>query len=340
MGDGRVVGVVGRRRRPSSRSDRGRALHRLRADGRRPTCDARRDPPAGAARAARRGRRSTRSRSSSTVGRPRIAPSDAIDRSSPRVDAARRPVPSATSGRHSSGVLGEERPDAGRVGGAWPLGSCGGTTRRGGRGAGWWRRRAGAASRARPSRARGRRAARGWRSRRPCAGGPRAGRRRPTRTLTPARALAGLGGHARQDGDRELEALRAVDGQDPHGVVVGLGQQRLVHPRAVGALQLGPLEERPQAAAAGLLERAGLVDEEPQPAPHLGRPRVAEGRAGTPAARAASRSSRRRRARSHHRSRHSDRRCAQRQPRPDGRRRRSSGGVAPEVPPPAGLAGR
>ncbi len=49
---------------------------------------------------------------------------------------------------------------------------------------------------------------------------------------------------AAHDGDRELEALGGVDGHDPHGVVVGLGQHRLGDPRALGGLLVDPVEVR------------------------------------------------------------------------------------------------
>ncbi len=67
-----------------------------------------------------------------------------------------------------------------------------------------------------------------------------------------------------------------MDREDLHRLVVGLGQQRLVHPGSVGALQFGPSDEGAEIAAVGLLERSGLVDEEAQPPPHLGRSRIAE----------------------------------------------------------------
>ncbi len=54
-------------------------------------------------------------------------------------------------------------------------------------------------------------------------------------TCTPPRRRRPRG-HARHDRDRELEALGAVDGEDPHRVVVGLGQHGLDDPRALGGL--------------------------------------------------------------------------------------------------------
>ena len=48
-----------------------------------------------------------------------------------------------------------------------------------------------------------------------------------------------LGGHTGQHGDRELKTLRAVDGHDPHTVVVGLRQHRFRYPGVVGTLKAG-----------------------------------------------------------------------------------------------------
>ena len=67
-----------------------------------------------------------------------------------------------------------------------------------------------------------------------------------------------------------------MDREDAHGVVVGLGQDGLDDARALGALQIGPVEEVSQAAALRLREGAGLVDDEPHAAPEVTRPTVGE----------------------------------------------------------------
>ncbi len=74
--------------------------------------------------------------------------------------------------------------------------------------------------------------------------------------------------------DRELEALRRVDGHHPHGVDVGLGQHRLGDPGGLLALPRGPGEVGPQPAVLSLRPGPGLVDDEPQPAPLVSRPRA------------------------------------------------------------------
>ena len=94
---------------------------------------------------------------------------------------------------------------------------------------------------------------------RPCPGWPHdAGRRAALR----------LGGEPRHDRDRELEALGGVDGHDPHGVVVVLGQDR------VGDAALGRLEPRPRQVAAdavpaGIAPRSRLVDHVAHATPHV-----------------------------------------------------------------------
>ena len=76
--------------------------------------------------------------------------------------------------------------------------------------------------------------------------------------------------------------------------------------RALSApLQLGPFDERPQVATAGVVERARLVDQEAKPAPHLGGPRVAEGERASPGARASESFEQSRSGASHQRSSHS-----------------------------------
>ncbi len=88
--------------------------------------------------------------------------------------------------------------------------------------------------------------------------------------------LPNRGGHPRHDRDRELEPLGAVDREDPHRVVVGLGQHRLHHARTFGALEVGPREEVAQAGGLRLRERACLVDDEPHPSPQVARTTVGE----------------------------------------------------------------
>ena len=75
-------------------------------------------------------------------------------------------------------------------------------------------------------------------------------------TCTPRRAACAAVVDAGADHDRELEALRAVDRHDAHGVVVGLGQHRLDDACAFGALQRRPREVVAQRAARGVAERA------------------------------------------------------------------------------------
>ena len=67
-----------------------------------------------------------------------------------------------------------------------------------------------------------------------------------------------------------------MDGHDAHGVVVGLGQDRLGDPGALGRLQLDPAQVLAQAAVGGLAPGPGLVDDEPQPPPHVARPAFGE----------------------------------------------------------------
>ena len=88
---------------------------------------------------------------------------------------------------------------------------------------------------------------------------------------------ARTGGDTGDHGDGELEALGAVDRHERDGVVVGLGQQRLVDPAALVALEVGPVEEAPQPGAPGLLEGVDLVDQEAQAPPDLTGPAVGEG---------------------------------------------------------------
>ena len=83
--------------------------------------------------------------------------------------------------------------------------------------------------------------------------------------------LLDLGGHTGQHGDRELKTLRAMDGHDPHTVVVGLRQHRFRHPGIVGALKAGPTEVGPQIDTASIDPGPSLIDHEAQPPPHIAR---------------------------------------------------------------------
>ncbi len=94
--------------------------------------------------------------------------------------------------------------------------------------------------------------------------------------LHAAGATRGLGGHARHDRDGELEPLGAVDGEDAHRVVVGLGQHGLDDPRALAARQRGPGEEVAHAAALGVGERPCLLHHEADPPPQVARAPVGE----------------------------------------------------------------
>ena len=74
----------------------------------------------------------------------------------------------------------------------------------------------------------------------------------------------------------KFEPLGAVDGHDPHGVVVALGQDRLGHPRPLGRLRGHPVQVLAQVAARGLAPGPGLVDHETQPPPHVAGPALGE----------------------------------------------------------------
>ena len=78
-----------------------------------------------------------------------------------------------------------------------------------------------------------------------------------------------LGGESGDDGDRELETLRGVDGHHLHRVVVGLGEDGFGHSGALRGLAGRPFEVRPQAGAPGLAPRPGLIDYESQAAPQI-----------------------------------------------------------------------
>ena len=82
----------------------------------------------------------------------------------------------------------------------------------------------------------------------PTQAGSRSRRSGGNSTCTPRPPSARGRGHARHDHDRELEALGAVDGQDAHRVVVGLGQHGLDDPRPFGALAERPREVVAQAS--------------------------------------------------------------------------------------------
>ncbi len=87
--------------------------------------------------------------------------------------------------------------------------------------------------------------------------------------LDTAGAGAELGGQAGEDGDGKLQAFGAVDGEDAHRFVVGLGQHGLHHPGAFGRLQSHPSQVVAQGGTAGLLPGAALVDDEAQPPPQV-----------------------------------------------------------------------
>ena len=107
-------------------------------------------------------------------------------------------------------------------------------------------------------------------------------------SCTPLPAPADRGGHARDDRDRELQTLRAVDREDAHRVVVGLGQDGLDDPRALGALEVGPRRKSRSGSRrpASLGERARLVDDEADASPEVAGPAVRERRSRARAARA------------------------------------------------------
>ena len=58
-----------------------------------------------------------------------------------------------------------------------------------------------------------------------------------------------------------------MDGHDPNGAVIGLGNERLGHPRPLAALHVDPAEVGPQRAAGGIREGARLVGGPAQAAP-------------------------------------------------------------------------
>ena len=74
----------------------------------------------------------------------------------------------------------------------------------------------------------------------------------------------------------ELQSLGAVDRHDPHGVIVGLGQDGLGHPGPLGRLAVDPVQVLAQVAAGGLAPRPGLVDDEAQPPPDVAGPALGE----------------------------------------------------------------
>ncbi len=78
-----------------------------------------------------------------------------------------------------------------------------------------------------------------------------------------------LGAESRHHCDGELQTLRAVDGHDPHRVVVGLGKHGLADPRPVGRLELRPLEELAEAPTLTVAVRPRLVEDEANTPPHV-----------------------------------------------------------------------
>ena len=87
-------------------------------------------------------------------------------------------------------------------------------------------------------------------------------------TSAPPR-VPGPSGEPGENDDWELQAFRRVHRHDAHRVVVGLGQDRFGDAHTVCGLPVGPLEVLPQRAAARLVPHAGLVDQVPQPPPHV-----------------------------------------------------------------------
>ncbi len=81
------------------------------------------------------------------------------------------------------------------------------------------------------------------------------------------RLVGRQGAEAGEDHDGELEALRAVHGEEPQRGIVGLGGDGLLDPDALLGLSSGPLDEAAQAGPARLLPRPGLVEEEPDATP-------------------------------------------------------------------------
>ena len=85
-----------------------------------------------------------------------------------------------------------------------------------------------------------------------------------------------LSGHARQDGDGELQALGAVDGQDADGIVVDLGKHGLGDPAVVVGQGQAPVDEAPQRPTSRFVEEAGPIGQEPDPSPGVAGPGLAE----------------------------------------------------------------
>ena len=77
-----------------------------------------------------------------------------------------------------------------------------------------------------------------------------------------------------QDHDRELQPLGAVHGQDSQRRVVRLGGDGLVDPDTFVGLAGRPLHESSEAGSARVFPGAGLIQEEPDPAPVVARPSV------------------------------------------------------------------
>ena len=152
----------------------------------------------------------------------------------------------------------------------------GAPTPRGGRAPGWPPRTAGAVARGTPSARRSAGSARRPAWRWPRRAGYRSRPRAGTRPGFPAPRAASARGHPGHDRDRELEPLRSMDRHDPHGVVIGLGQHGLDHPRPLPRLPVGPFQEVPQGSSLGVVVGAGLVGHEAQPPPQVAgaRPRT------------------------------------------------------------------
>ena len=79
-------------------------------------------------------------------------------------------------------------------------------------------------------------------------------------------------GESGHHGDGKLKPLRAVHSEDPHRVVVRLGQYRLDYSGAFTRLSFDPLKVFAQCVTAGFLPCAALVEDEAQSPPQISRP--------------------------------------------------------------------
>ena len=65
--------------------------------------------------------------------------------------------------------------------------------------------------------------------------------------------------HAGEDGDRELQSLRAVDGEDPYRIVIDLGEHGLGDTTLLVSQSETPVDEAPKGASPRFGEHAGPV---------------------------------------------------------------------------------